>query len=64
MKSNGERMSIDKLKNLNSRMKTAISELERLEAGDDFLDAIAQGYSEIVRKCEDEREFIQRRKYR
>ena len=57
-------MTISNLKNLNSRMKTAISELERLESGDDFLDAIALSYSEIVRKCEDEREFIQRRKYR
>lgn len=57
-------MTISNLKNLNSRMKTAISELERLEADDDFLDAIALSYGEIVRKCEDEREFIQRRKYR
>lgn len=57
-------MTISNLKNLNNRMKTAISELERLEADDEFLKEIASKYSEIVRKCEDEREFIQRRKYR
>lgn len=55
--------SLSRLKNLNTRMKTAISELERLEEDEDFLDAIAFSYSEIVRKCEDRREFIQRRKY-
>ena len=54
---------INRLKNYNTRMKTAISELERLEEDDDFLDEIALSYSEIVRKCEDRREFIQRRKY-
>lgn len=54
---------IKKLENYNIRMKTAISELERLEEDDDFLDAIVHSYSEIVRKCEDRREFIQRRKY-
>ena len=56
-------MTVARLKNLNTRMKTAISELERLEENDDFLDAIVHSYSEIVRKCEDRREFIQRRKY-
>ena len=54
---------INRLKNYNTRMKTAISELGRLEEDDDFLDEIALSYSEIVRKCEDRREFIQRRKY-
>ena len=54
---------LNRLKNYNTRMKTAISELERLEEDDDFLDEIALSYSEIVRKCEDRREFIQRRKY-
>ena len=55
--------SIEKLKNYNTRMKTAISELERLEDDIDFLMEIEKSYGEIVRKCEDRREFIQRRKY-
>ena len=55
--------SIEKLKNYNTRMKTAISELERLEDDIDFLIEIEKSYGEIVRKCEDRREFIQRRKY-
>lgn len=55
--------SIEKLKNYNTRMKTTISELERLEDDIDFLMEIEKSYGEIVRKCEDRREFIQRRKY-
>lgn len=55
---------INDLKNLNIRMTTAISELERLDDNsDDFLDAIALAYREIVNKCEHRREVIQRRKY-
>ena len=55
--------SIEKLKNYNTRMKTTISELERLEDDIEFLMEIEKSYGEIVRKCEDRREFIQRRKY-
>ena len=55
--------TVKNLKNYNTRMKTAISELERLEDDNDFLLEIEKSYGEIVRKCEDRREFIQRRKY-
>ena len=57
---------IRRLENYNLRMKTAISELERLDENgdqDDFLDAIALSYGEIVRKCEHQREVIQRRRF-
>ena len=55
---------IEELKNYNTRMKTAINELERLEDDDvDFLDAISLSYREIVNKCEHRREVIQRRKF-
>ena len=56
--------TIETIKRYNARMKTAISELERLEEDDiDFLMGIEKSYGEIVRKCEDRREHIQRRKY-
>ena len=55
--------SIARLKNLNTRMKTAISELERLEYDQEFLEDIAKSYYDIVSKCEHRREVIQRRKY-
>lgn len=56
--------TIKKIKNYHTRMTTAISELERLEDNpEDFLDALAISYGEIVRKCENRREHIQRRKY-
>ena len=53
------------LENYNTRMKTAISELKGLNDGnrDDFIDAIALSYGEIVRACEQRRETVQRRKY-
>ena len=57
---------IRRLENYNLRVKTAISELERLDENgdqDDFLDAIALSYGEIVRKCEHQREVIQRRRF-
>ena len=55
---------INDLKNLNNRMTTAISELERLDDNsDDFLDAVALSYRELVNICEHRREVIQRRKY-
>lgn len=57
---------IRRLENYNLRMKTAISELERLDENgdqDDFLDVIALSYGEIVRKCEHQREVIQRRRF-
>ena len=56
--------TLSKLKNYHARMTTAISELEHLDDNeDDFLDAIALAYGELVRKCEHRREVIQRRKY-
>ena len=57
--------NFDKLENYQMRMKTAISELKRLNNNetDDFIDNIALSYGEIVRKCEHRREIIQRRKY-
>ena len=54
---------IKKLENYNSRMKTAISELERLEYDPEFLDEIARRYWFIVNQCEQRRELLQRRKY-
>lgn len=54
---------IGNLKNYNTRMKTAISELERLEADEEFLDEIVKCYRDIVNRCEHQREVIQRRKY-
>lgn len=53
--------SVARLKNLNIRMKTAISELERLEYDQDFLEEIAKSYYDIVSKCEHRREILQRR---
>ena len=55
--------AINKLKNYNIRMKTAISELERLDDDMEFLEGIVKSYGEIVMKCEDRREFIQRKNY-
>ena len=52
---------IKSLKNYNIRMKTAISELERLEYDEDFLEEIAESYYDIVSKCEHRREILQRR---
>lgn len=54
---------IKSLKNYNIRMKTAVSELERLEYDEDFLDEIARRYWFIVNQCEQRRELLQRRKY-
>lgn len=54
---------IKRLNNYNSRMKTIISELERLEDDDEFLDEIAKEYYEVLSRCEHRRELIQRRKY-
>lgn len=54
---------VSRLKNLNIRMKTAISELERLEYDEDFLEEIARRYWFIVNQCEQRRELLQRRKY-
>ena len=39
---------IKSLKNYNIRMKTAVSELERLEYDEDFLEEIAKSYYDIV----------------
>ena len=58
--------SFDKLENYHMRMKTAISELKNLSDDgnpDDFIDAVALSYGEIVTACEHRREVIQRRKY-
>ena len=58
--------SFDKLENYHIRMKTAISELRNLSDNgnpDDFIDAVALSYGEIVKSCEHRREVIQRRKY-
>ena len=52
---------IKKLENYNSRMKTAISELERLEYDPEFLDEVARRYWVIVNQCEQRREMLQRR---
>ena len=52
---------IKSLKNYNIRMKTAVSELERLEYDEDFLEEIAESYYDIVSKCEHRREILQRR---
>lgn len=53
--------SVVRLKNLNTRMKTAISELERLEYDQDFLEEIVKSYYDIVSKCEHRREILQRK---
>lgn len=54
---------IKRLNNYNSRMKTIISELERLEDDDEFLEGISKEYYDILSRCEHRREVIQRRKY-
>ena len=58
--------AIDELKKSHIRMTTAISELERLEDGEDDFDytEIVMTYRDIVSKLEHRREVIQRRKYR
>ena len=58
--------AIDELKHSHIRMTTAISELERLEDGEDDFDytEIVMTYREIVSKLEHRREVIQRKKYR
>ena len=53
---------LNRLKNLNTRMKTIINELERLEDYD-FLDEIYLTYGKLVRECENRREVVQRSKY-
>ena len=65
VRNGSERMTevIKKLENYNSRMKTMISELERLEYDEDFLDEVARRYWVIVNQCEQRRELLQRRKY-
>jgi len=55
-------MSVKELKYYHNRMTTAISELEML--GDDHeYTEIVSTYADIVKKLENRREIIQRRKY-
>ena len=52
------------LKNYNTRMSIALSELERLEDDDaEVYSEISNSFKEIVHALEHRREVIQRRKY-